>query len=406
MDVHWYHKRTEVIEPDYAHPERQFKQLVRFAAPGEPSSFPKEFEEQGWTRNMPPRDEEVELCRACGWTTYDQRFGYCPRIRIIHSRHNVGLWALGSNWLLRDEPNDGFNGNELMTWEFLIKQPNLTIPLVKEMRMLTEPADPIQFRLISRAQGKGLGSVWKTLSPEQKSSYRDQMVDILKQLRQFTAPFPQKVNGEKLDDHLLFMCFRHSPACFKMAFTEDEWLEDVSPALRDGLSRILETKDKKTVEERLQQMKANFPRGGPYVLTHGDLNLTNIIVRDDKIEAIIDWETAGYYPWWGETYVNRQYSDWDTDDFLEGGEGVWGRVHPDLDPKSETYKAMLRNVDLFQEAFNESRVHHKRPDVGFWVPPFCKCKPYGGRILPRNLGLRQEHTVFDWDKDYGTLLRC
>lgn len=42
-------------------------------------------------------------------------------------------------------------------------------------------------------------------------------------------------------------------------------------------------------------------------MSHLDLNMTNIIVKDDKIEAIIDWEMAGYYPWWAEPYSHVHF---------------------------------------------------------------------------------------------------
>jgi len=42
------------------------------------------------------------------------------------------------------------------------------------------------------------------------------------------------------------------------------------------------------VENKFQELKANFPKGEPYTLTHADLNFSNIIIKDDKIEAIID----------------------------------------------------------------------------------------------------------------------
>jgi thiamine kinase-like enzyme len=166
------------------------------------------------------------------------------------------------------------------------------------------------------------------LSPKQQSGYRDQMVDILKQLRQFTAPFPQKANGDKLYDSILCLCgSRHSPACFKIGSTKEEWLDPFLADLRGGLTRIYKTKDPKVIEEKLQEIKNDFPRGGPYVLSHGDLNLTNIIVKDDMIEAIIDWEVSGYFPWCGETYVNIMFSDADTFELFED---VWDRVYPDL----------------------------------------------------------------------------
>lgn len=44
--------------------------------------------------------------------------------------------------------------------------------------------------------------------------------------------------------------------------------------------------------------------GEPPVFTHGDLNPFNIIVRNGKIEAIIDWKFAGWLPrYWEYTSV-------------------------------------------------------------------------------------------------------
>ncbi|KEF57610.1 uncharacterized protein A1O9_05528 [Exophiala aquamarina CBS 119918] len=73
---------------------------------------------------------EVELCWSCGWNTHSQRYSsYASRLRIIHTRRNCGLWAVGTRWILRDEQNDRFLGNHYMTLKFLHKQPNLTIPV-------------------------------------------------------------------------------------------------------------------------------------------------------------------------------------------------------------------------------------------------------------------------------------
>lgn len=108
-----------------------------------------------------------------------------------------GLMVNGPKWLVKDQPNDGALRNEYMTWKFLHEQPDHSIPLVKEMRRFADPEDPIQLTLISRASGKELAWIWDASSPEQKFGYRDQLVNILKQLQQFTAPFPQKVNGDK-----------------------------------------------------------------------------------------------------------------------------------------------------------------------------------------------------------------
>jgi thiamine kinase-like enzyme len=89
-----------------------------------------------------------------------------------------------------------------------------------------------------------------------------------------------------------------------MGRTTDEWFENIEEDLRYGLSLRYETEDPLVIEDKYQEIKKNFPKSEPYILTHGDLNLTNIIVKDDKIEAIIDWEYSGYLPWWAERWLS------------------------------------------------------------------------------------------------------
>ncbi|ETI19386.1 hypothetical protein G647_09219 [Cladophialophora carrionii CBS 160.54] len=288
---------------------------------------------------------------------------------------NRGLWSLGTKWLVCDRPNDLTLGNDYMTWKFLHDHAGPDFPVVKEMRRLNDPKDPIQITLISRTQGKLLGS----------------LVDILRKLRRFTAPLPPNVNGDQLYDCVLCLCkgFR-PPTCFKIGFTEDEWLQNMSEHLRSGLSSIHKTRDPKMIEEKLQAIKDDFPRGGPYVSTHGDLHVDNIIVKHDKIEAIIDWETSGYFPWWAERINAGRFASRGVDLF----DGVWARVHPDLG--DEAFAVTLKKLEPLQNAVEAAPQSHKSTRPVLWRPRFCKCRPFGGMISGSDLGSPDEHIELDW----------
>ncbi|EHK97029.1 hypothetical protein M7I_7167 [Glarea lozoyensis 74030] len=86
------------------------------------------------------------------------------------------------------------------------------------------------------------------------------------------------------------------------------------------------TKDKETLnswvkeaDEQIAKLKASFPKGGPYVLTHCDLHFENIFVSNEneekkwKVTGIIDWETAGFYPWWAEAMKDKFSDDYFTE---------------------------------------------------------------------------------------------
>jgi hypothetical protein len=101
-------------------------------------------------------DSHRELCWSCSWTTHNQTgSSYASRIRILQTRANSGMWALGSKLILKDFPNDGCSpGNDYMTQKFLRNQPGLTIPLLREIRLLSQPTDKTYLLLMSRAEGR------------------------------------------------------------------------------------------------------------------------------------------------------------------------------------------------------------------------------------------------------------
>ena len=72
-------------------------------------------------------------------------------------------------------------------------------------------------------------------------------------------------------------------------------LDDTPPAISKALARRLRT------DHRI-------------VFTHGDLTLRNIVVRDGRIVALLDWEYAGWYPeyWEYVKFLGRfcRHGDW------------------------------------------------------------------------------------------------
>lgn len=101
-------------------------------------------------------------------------------------------------------------------------------------------------------------------------------------------------------------------------------------------------------------MLENLTKYEPYVLTHCDLNLGNIMVQDGKVVSILDWEYAAYFPIWYE-YVSASFgfTDMDVewkrllrerlgvhDEAHEDAKAFWTdlcnlRQYPDLDEKGQ-----------------------------------------------------------------------
>ena len=372
---------TRFDRDDYTHPEKLYRGLwTGDIPPPRPDGY------RVINYMQMPHDENgminEELCWVCGWTAFaETHSSYASRLRIVYSRSNVGIWEVGTRWMISDRPNDATLGNDFITQEFLRKQPNHRIPLIQEMRKLNAPTDKVDLTLMSRVPGKPLVNIWGTLNHRQRASYTRQVANLIKQWRQFTSPVAQRVDGGLLDDQI-FQCQRViAPACRKVGRTVDEWFKNMEEDLRFGLVLVHRTKDPLVIEEKYQELKRNFPKCEPYVLTHGDLNLANIIVEDGKIQAVIDWERAGYLPWWAE----RDMSLTTCGEFFEP---LWRYLDKDTND-GISFKEVAKGIGPVAYAIDRALLHIDHPDMfsGWNRPPFCKCKPYVGFIKMHNIGV-------------------
>jgi hypothetical protein len=326
--------------------------------------------------------------------------------------------------MLKDEPNNTTSAwkTDYITHQFLRKEkPN--IPLV-EMHRFGGPDDKFHFTIMSRAKGSNIGVIWNTLTREQKNDVSQDLKDCIKEWRQITRPHMQKVDGSELYDPFIGTCTGRG--CIKTGRNEEQWLENLTPAMRKGLLWKLWIQNKgcdadqhilaswiKEVDEKVAQFKANFPKGGPYVLTHGDLHTDNIFISDEneekkfKISAIIDWELAGFFPWWAEAFRTALP---DVFQILGSDSDIY---HPGYKTKDwdKVYQAVSPVIDLWDSGGNHTISIHKPDQANCWYrPPFCACRPYAQEYRDNDLGLEEEHLdIFDVDStdseddedDYG-----
>lgn len=382
---------------DYTHPEKIYKDLIWLPDGPMPAEVEEKRKAVRTTGTAYDGDmKEEKLCWSCGWSVYNElTSSYGSRLRIFHTRGNVGIWEVGSRWMIRDQPNDASLGNDFITQEFLRNYtPSLDIPLVKEMRKLSAPTDKVDITLMSRAQGVGLDTIWHTLTPEQKSEYKSQLSTAINSWRQFTSPVSKNVNGGVLEDCIIGNCLRRTaPTCKKLGRTTDDWFSNLEEDLRFGLSRLHKTKDPLVIEEKFQDLRKNFPKSEPYVLTHGDLNFTNIIVKDGKIEAIIDWEFSGYMPWWAERWLSLIGGQDATDELFEP---LWADIGLEMD--ENTFQTeVIDKVASVIKVWKQCMFHVDHPNAGDkWLRPgFCKCKPFSGRFKWTEIGNQPEHKLKD-----------
>ncbi|PQE14274.1 kinase subdomain-containing protein [Rutstroemia sp. NJR-2017a BVV2] len=205
---------------------------------------------------------------------------------IVHS--------IGSERILKQRGvsrpwGEPYLGNDYETTKFV--RENTTIPVVQNMEYWL--SDETQWWLMSKLPGQTLDSVWDLLNSEQQNTVIREIVDYIAQAREFTRPTPQTADGAPIRDTLMGSSNR-----VEMLTTDkEEWYARITPYL-DGES-----------DDWKKYFKDNYPvkPGDKFVLTHGDLNPSNIMVQDSHVTGILDWEHSGFYPeWWEWAYCLRR----------------------------------------------------------------------------------------------------
>ncbi|RAK96310.1 kinase-like protein [Aspergillus ibericus CBS 121593] len=196
---------------------------------------------------------------------------------------------------------------EAATMRFIAQ--NTSIPVPKVHCAFTHRG--CSYIVMERIQGDMIGVGWVYRSEESKTKLLTQLKKMVQEIRELRPPEGvgvSSVNGGSLFDcRLPRGCLRFGPFLsiqhFHRYLREDMELD---PGL----------------DSDLQNMMKQHDRNWPIVFTHGDLSSLNILVRGEDIVAIIDWETAGWYPsYWEYTtacQVNPQNSFWinEIDKFL------------------------------------------------------------------------------------------
>lgn len=236
-------------------------------------------------------------CVACGWTTSRQKLcNYLSHVKLFYGASDRGAWSIGSDVILKDRPDEGAKARiEAKTLQFLAEacasDTNINIPAPKLIRDWVDRNERY-FVLTERIHGQTLEQVWPSLSESQKISIADQVVQVRKQLRSnFTSTTIQTIDQGPCYPGLLFLDMEpYGP------FHSEKELWDALAKSYDNVPPHV-----------FENVRKRFPKSEPFVLTHCDINLGNVMVRDGQVVGILDWEYAAYLPVWYE-YIGASWA--------------------------------------------------------------------------------------------------
>ncbi|TLD22444.1 hypothetical protein PspLS_08165 [Pyricularia sp. CBS 133598] len=162
-------------------------------------------------------------------------------------------------------------------------------------------------------EGEQLDQAWPRLTPAQREGILDQLRDYIRQLREVPLPaaaaagepFIGRLNGDAAVHPGIFQ-WTGGPFCNVEEL--HAWLLK-NPGGRRGYPEGR--------SHYWRELTSRLADDFPVRFTHGDLAGRNIIIRDGRVAAIIDWETAGWYPEYWEYYwairgLDTRPGDWDT----------------------------------------------------------------------------------------------
>lgn len=163
-----------------------------------------------------------------------------------------------------------------------------------------------------RIEGHMLSKDWVYRSEDSKAKLLSQLKQYICEMRELQPPKGMlgvvSVDGGSLSD-----CRIPGPS---LRFGPFETIQDFHRHLRMDMD--FDPRLDPDVQELIRQQSKSWP----LVFTHGDLSSLNILARGNDLVAIVDWETAGWYPsYWEYTsayQVNPQNSFWveEIDKFL------------------------------------------------------------------------------------------
>ncbi|KAF2765265.1 kinase-like protein [Teratosphaeria nubilosa] len=198
---------------------------------------------------------------------------------------------------------------EASTMEFIAR--NTTIPVPKiwcafELKDRT-------YIVMERVKGESLAFNWRSRSSESKAAILKQLREMIENMRRLTPPSSAVAN---VDGGRLWDCRLGGGSDYFGPFQE---IDAFHQYIRGGFNAVSENLPP-GVNELIQLHDRKWPDP---VFTHGDLSSLNIMAEGDTITGIIDWETAGWFPYYWEyttaCQVNPQNTFWreEVDKFLE-----------------------------------------------------------------------------------------
>ncbi|KAI1396501.1 kinase-like domain-containing protein [Hypoxylon fuscum] len=181
--------------------------------------------------------------------------------------------------------------------------PNFPIP--KLHCAFRDDKNGVTYIVMDKIDAQPLSDSWSEGSRTEKDRLLAQLKSIFQELRALKKPTGKGItdeavcaaDGRKLHDHRIWNAAGEKG--MGPFLNEAEF----NLFLRNGVSNtdsITDPEIKAEIQKLIEMHRESEERKMKTVFTHGDVSVSNILVKEGKVVGIVDWEMAGWYPWYWE----------------------------------------------------------------------------------------------------------
>lgn len=211
---------------------------------------------------------------------------HCNARYVVRHGNTVTKYTTSSHGMgANDYPN------EALALRFVKAHTTIPVPEV-----ISSAWDRVTMEYI---EGQTLQQAWSVLTDDQRSDIMAQLRGYIAQMRALGGIHLGRLDGQGV---VVPSIMTRSGGPFSTSVEFHDWL--VRPPKRLQAQSMY-----------WHQITAALGGEYPIVFTHGDVAARNIMVRDGRIVAILDWEFAGWYPeYWEYVFALRGLDniDWET----------------------------------------------------------------------------------------------
>ncbi|RPA79512.1 kinase-like protein [Ascobolus immersus RN42] len=200
----------------------------------------------------------------------------------------------------------------------------------------------IGYILMSYIEGDALSAIWDTLDQSQKESIVMELKGYIQQLRMlkpkqyFIGPY----DGSHCRAAMFTASWGYTNEKYGPFNSEEEFNEGIVKALSDRFPPYARPPPGQIVpKDYILVQSVRALHGHESVFTHADLHGGNILVKDGKIVAILDWGEAGYWPEYWEFCRAHFLTSW-SDDWMETIDKWCPAYYLEMQVMSEVYRAL------------------------------------------------------------------